>query len=306
MGISRLKRLLSEALTRAFNTNQIQLFGRVVYPNLDLYELTGYPKNCTIPRKDAADELVSFFFDINKYPQFIELIIKTEHSGFKGEPVVIHNLKQIFKEVEECGFTYDTKLGKLLKKESNEKRNDWGFLEEGKVYNFCFASIDICGNSKLVRKYDGAKVKETYKYFKNMVVKAVENRNGRIWSWEGDGGLLVFHLNDSVNDAVFTSIEIMSSLLLMNSSLNLLGEDIVVRVGINAGDAEYKKDTQSIISDSIEIAKNIEKNHTIPSTISLSKNSFQHINSVIRGSFTEKEVNGLGVYQLELPIRSTN
>ncbi|HNZ27965.1 MAG TPA: hypothetical protein PLG34_10180 [Spirochaetota bacterium] len=303
MGISRLKRLLTEALSQAFTVDRLQLFGREIIKNLDLHELTGFPPNCSIPRKDAANELVEYLFEINKTIQLIHLIINTSQNGFKSEKYEFQNLKLIINEMKECGYEYNQNLNKIVKIEKNEKRNDWGFLEDGKSYNFCFVSVDICGNSKLVRKYDGAKIKESYKIFKSLVVKAVESRNGRIWSWEGDGGLLVFHLDDFVDSAVLASIDIMTSLIVFNSTMNLLGEDIIIRMGINVGGAEYKKEVDSIISDSIELAKKIEKNHTTPQTVSISKNSYQHVNSALRNYFREKEINGMTIYQLSFPIK---
>lgn len=303
MGISRLKRLLTEALSQAFTAEKLQLFGREIIQNLDLYELTGFPPNCSIPRKDAANELVEYLFEINKITQLIQLIIQTAKIGFKSENYEFPNLRLIMNEIKESGYEYNQNLKKVVKIERNEKRNDWGFLEEGKVYNFCFVSADICGNSKLVRKYDGAKIKESYKIFKSFVVKSVESRNGRIWSWEGDGGLLVFHLDDFVESAVLASIDIMSSLIVFNSTMNLLGEDIIIRMGINVGGVEYKKEVDAIISESIELAKKIEKAHTTPQTLSLSKNSYQHVNSTLRNYFKEKEINGMTIYQLSFPIK---
>ncbi|HQJ06093.1 MAG TPA: hypothetical protein PLI57_06920, partial [Spirochaetota bacterium] len=72
---------------------------------------------------------------------------------------------------------------------------------------------------------------------------------------------------------------------------------------INVGGAEYKKEVDSIISDSIELAKKIEKNHTTPQTVSISKNSYQHVNSALRNYFREKEINGMTIYQLSFPIK---
>jgi len=302
LGISKLKRLLSDAISRAFMTQDIQLFGREIDKNLDLYELTGFPRGCSIPRKDAADQIVDYFFNTKRISHLLELIIKVHKFGFKGEKVIIHNINHIIKEMNECGYQYKSDLEKVVFSESSGKRTDWGFLEEGKSYNFCFISIDICGNSKLVRKYDSYHIKETYKNFKNLITKCILSRNGRIWSWEGDGGLVAFLLDDFVNNAVFTSIDILNSLIIFNATENFLNEDINIRIGINAGQAEYKKSTNLINSDSIELTKEIEKKHTEKSTISISRHTYQYVNALIREFMVEKEINGLSVYQLKLPI----
>lgn len=283
-------------------TPQIQLFGRELDKNLDLYELTGFPKGCSIPRKDAAEQVVDYFFSTKRINLLLELIINIHKSGFKGEEVIIHNIKDILKEMEECGYEYKNDLSKVVFSENKGKRTDWGFLQEGKSYNFCFVSIDICGNSTLVRKYDSYHIKETYNNFKKLVSNSILSRNGRIWSWEGDGGLVAFLLDDFVNSAIFTSIDILNSLIKFNAIENFLNEDISIRIGINAGHAEYKKDTNLITSDAIEFTKIIEKKHTEKSSISISRHTYQYINALIREFMIEKEINGLNVYQLKLPI----
>lgn len=308
MGISRLKKLLSETLSRTFDTRDLQLFVRGIERNLDLYDLTGFLQNYTIPRKDAAEAVVDYFFRTKKVLKFLNLIVFTSKRGFKGENITFDGFGAILKEMEECGYKYSPELKKvvLINSDGNEKRNDWGFLEENKIYNFCFASVDICGNSKLVRKYDGTLIKETYKNFKKFVSSVVEYRKGRIWRWEGDGGLYVFHLNDFVKDSILTSIEIMSSMTLFNATANLLGEDLKIRIGINAGEAEYKNDASLIISDAIQKTGEIEKKYTIPETISISKHTAVHIDASIKNYFIETEVNGLNLYQIKIPIRREN
>jgi class 3 adenylate cyclase len=305
LGISRLKRLISEDLSRAFTTRELQGFIRNIDRNLDLYELTGYKKDAPIPRKDAAKEVVDYLVETKRLHKLLDLIIYTSQNGFKGEGVTFFGLKTILKEMEECGYKYRGDLKKVVYIEKNlEKRNDWGFLEDGKVYNFCFVSVDICGNSKLVREYDSLLIKDTYKNFKKMVCTSVESRKGRIWSWEGDGGLLVFHLDDFVNQSILACVDIVSSMPVFNATSNMLGEDIRIRIGLNAGSAEYKNDTASITSDSIEETRCIEKKHTEPATISISKHTVQYIDMLLRNNFIFKDINGMDLYQLRLPIRS--
>ena len=304
LGVSRLKRLLIEDLSRTFDTHNLELFIRSIDRNLDLYELTGFTPKTTIPRKDAAKVVVDYFFETKNFVKLINFIIYTSLNDFRGEKVIFNGLKFILKEVEELGYQYSPNFKKIVIMEKTKvKRNDWGFLEECKIYNFCFVSIDISGNSKLVRKYDNALIKDTYNTFKKMVTATVESRKGRIWSWEGDGGLLVFHLEDFVNNAILTAIDIMTSMIVFNATSNLLNEDVHIRIGINAGTAEYKTQTSSITSDSLEEAKNIEKRHTEIDTISISKHTVLHLNTTIRNYLTEKNLNGVSIYQLKIPFR---
>jgi hypothetical protein len=302
LGYSRLKRLITEDLTRAFNTNEFKKFCNTIEPGFDLYKLTGYPAHLNIPIKDAAKQAVEYFHKSNKIINLLDAIIKSVTVGFKGEKVVFNNVKPILFEMKECGLEYNSKLNKVVKLEQNGKRNDCGYLKENNLYNFCFVSIDICGNSNYVRKYDSNLIQKTYLNFKKLVQNCVEKRNGRIWTWEGDGGLAVFHVDDFVNKAVLAGIEILSNLPIFNCTSNYLDDDLTIRIGINAGEAEYKNNPEMINSEAITEAKRIEKSHTVPMSISINPHVVQNIDITIRNHFITEEINGKCICQLKLPL----
>lgn len=305
MGLHRLKRLLVDDMTRSFTTSELQHFlDRVNGSNLSLYSLTGYPANSTIPGREAAKQIVDYCHKVNKFTRLLDSFVNVAREGFRGESVHFNNIKQIVKEMANCGYVYRRDLKKVVKVDSRTKRNDWGFLEENKIYNFCFVSVDICGNSRLVRKYDNSSIRSTYLNFKKMVNRIVESHNGRIWSWEGDGGLLAFHIKDIVNDALFASIELLSSMPVFNATQNYLNEPIKIRIGINGGAARYKGETATITSDAVEKARDIEKHYTKTMTISISKHTFQHVHVILRKYFQENGDDGESIYRLVLPIRS--
>ncbi|MCG8571581.1 MAG: hypothetical protein MJB14_15705 [Spirochaetes bacterium] len=275
----------------------------MIKPELNLYDLTGYPSNSIIPSREAASQVVEYFYKIDKFTQFLNLYIHLAQTGFKGEIVALNNIKKVIKEMSNSGYYYRNDLKKVVKVEKDTLRNDWGFLETEKIYNFCFASVDICGNSRLVRNYDHELIRRTYLNYKNLVITAVEKRNGRIWSWEGDGGLISFHIKDTVNDAVLAAYEIISSMTVFNATMNYLNENLCIRIGINSGSARYKSITSTISSDAIDRVREIEKKHTLPMTISISQHTFVHVNAILRKYFNSQVINGETIYQLQLPIR---
>jgi len=162
--------------------------------------------------------------------------------------------------------------------------------------------IDICRNTKLVRKYDQELIRQTYINFKQYIKNIIEAYNGRIWIWEGDGGLVVFHIKDFINQAILSAIKILSNIPVFNLTLNALDDDLQIRIAMNSGTTEFKKDIMTIDSDTIIEVKKIEKDHTSPMTISVSKHTYQHINLNIRKYLEKKIINNLEVYQLKIPL----
>ncbi len=302
MGITRLKRLIAEDLYRAFTLSELKKFCWIVQSDLDLYKITGYTENLSIPIKEAAVNVVEYFHETKKLIPLLNLIIHSAKVGFKGEKVVFPGIKGILHEMQECGYKYNPELNKIIIIEKHGKRTDWGFLEEGLNYNFSFMSIDICDNSKLFQKYDTSIIRLTYQNFKNLIKSIIEKRDGRIWNWEGDGGVAAFHIKDYINQSILSAIDILSALPVFNTTSNYIDDDIIVRIGINTGDAEYKNDIDMIDSDSINKTKIIEKKHTYPMSISITYNTFQNLDSAIKKFFTNEIINGKSIYNLKMPL----
>jgi hypothetical protein len=302
MGITRLKKLIADELTRNFNTDQLKKFSTSIQQNIDFHKLTGYPPHISIPTREAAKQIVNYFYKNNQFLNLLNLLFKYTKIAFFGKKISLKNSKAIFFEFNECGFKFDQNLNQIIKFDRNNIRNDWGFLNEGNIYSFCFVSVDICGNSRLVRTYDNINVKKTYQNF-NQLVKTIANEfNGRIWSWEGDGGLITFHINEFINDAILTAIKIISNMPYFNCVLSMIEEDIKIRIGINAGEAEYKTDIQKIHSEAMNLVREIEKSYTEPMTISITKHTLQYADLLIRSYFKELIINEKKIYQLQFPL----
>jgi class 3 adenylate cyclase len=306
LGINRLTKLLAEDLSRAFTTTELRKFCEQIQRNIDLYSLTGYPTTGDVPRFDAATSLVDYFYKTNRLNTLLNTYMHASMYGFKGEKVVFSNIKQILQEMSESGYQYNRELNKFVIVEKKIKRTDWGFLEDGNFYDFCFVSVDICGNTKLVRKYDANLIQNTYLELMKSISEIILRRDGRIWVWEGDGGLLVFHLKDFVNQAIYSSIEILSTMPAFNATKNYIDDDLQIRIGINAGKTEYKKDNRTIQSDAIKEVKIIEKSYTSPMTISITPQTYQYIDSIIKRYLVKKTIQDKTIYQLKIPLLGEN
>lgn len=303
MGIARLKRLIAEDLYRSFTTAELQKIVADIDSKINLHSLTGYPENANIPRKEASDIILDYFHKSGNLPSFLTVYMTMSEKGYRGEKPIFHNLKIVRKELEECGYSYNETLKKIISKDADSA--GWGFLEENTVYNFCFVSVDICSNSRLIVTYSPEDVHETYSMFRKFVVNFAKKRNGIIWSWEGDGGIVVFHLGDTVNQAVFFAVDLLESMPIFNATLNHInGEDIRIRAGIHAGNAEFRKDTANINSDSIEKVRLVEKKMTDPLSISITQSTFSNVNRVLRNYFRPIEINGETVYRYDVSVKS--
>lgn len=145
-------------------------------------------------------------------------------------------------------------------------------------------------------------IRQTYNNFKNFIKGIIEKRDGRIWNWEGDGGLAAFHIKDFVKNGVLSSIDILSAMPIFNATSNFINEDILIRIGINSGEAEFKNDIMMIDSDAIQKTKLVEKKHTYPMTISITPNTYQHLDSIVKSQFRNETINNENIYILKFPL----
>ena len=156
---------------------------------MKLHKLTGYPSTTIILAKKQVSKSSNIFIK-NQLNSFLSLYYEMSKTGYRGEKPTFHNMKLVIKEFEECGLLWNEQLRKVVYKTAES--SGWGYLQEGTQYNFCFVSVDICANSRLVVTYPAEAIAQTYSLFQTFVTNVQKKRNGVIWSWEGDGGLARF------------------------------------------------------------------------------------------------------------------
>ena len=117
-------------------------------------------------------------------------------------------------------------------------------------------------------------------------MKHIEQYDGRIWYWHGDGGLAVFHDYKGVTDSMMAMINILSYLTVFNLCENQLRpeDDIKLRIGVNYGRAMYNSDTSKISSSDIKLAEDLEKNYAHPNSIAATGIIYQFLQNEIRNS----------------------
>jgi class 3 adenylate cyclase len=86
----------------------------------------------------------------------------------------------------------------------------------------------------------------------------VISRNGRLWSWEGDGALAVFFPGSREKAAVFCGMDILHEVFFYNKLENPLSDPIRLRIGAHIGKVRY-------FDNSLERLKN----ETIKETVKL-------------------------------------
>lgn len=244
---------------------------RRIIPDYDIYKQTGFPKSFAIPNRDAADAIVQDIVERNMFIQFIELLIILREEGLMSKKLHLPYLNEIIREIYDQGYIYDQENRIFVENPKVRKTTNWGTLREGEIYTLAFLGIDIINNTGIVKKYPKDTVEQTYTEFSFIVQNICEKRNGRLWNWEGDGGVAAFFLGKKYQDAVLSSMEILNDMFLYNRTICSLKEHLNFRISIHSGDIEYTGNRNKLLQEEpLIVIQEMEKKYSVKNSICIS------------------------------------
>jgi hypothetical protein len=175
-----------------------------------------------------------------------------------GRPVSIRLLPQIVKELEVLGYRFKEDQGIFIEAGGRGKTKGWGVLREGQLYELSFLRIDTVGNTALVRKYSKRMVVQVYDEVRQMFTKIVEKRDGRLWRWEGDGGIAAFYYGNKNIQAALSGMEMLLELFMYNLFQCPFSSHLQVRLAVHTGPCPFYHNYDRIRSDTLRRLELIE------------------------------------------------
>ncbi|MBN1647352.1 MAG: hypothetical protein JW874_04905 [Spirochaetales bacterium] len=263
---------LANALNSSVDIKTLLHIARtLVSDGYDIYERTGFPASMSIPKKDAINQIINDIIDKNMYLEFISTLIELQESGFKGKQYSIINLRNIVEGIIERGYLWDKELSHFVENSALRKTRDWGFLQDGQEYSMTFMSIDLVKNSSFVKNNPKEMVQKAYSELRSIIQDAILSRNGRLWSWEGDGGIAAFALSDRNSAATLASIDILHKLVFYNGTKNKLHSPLQIRMAAHSGPYEYSNNPEDLgKSETIQQTAKIQHEYTLPDSVTIS------------------------------------
>ena len=283
-----LKNLLIETVSLAIKAKEIDEIGKMLSKGFDLNQLSGKPSNVTIPPRLSATILVEYMVEKNKTAELIKLLAELDNSTILGRTLCIDGIDYFLQQLTQNGYVYDIRKRKVLPlKEDPQELPNWGALKEGKNYLVTVLSLDIVGNSELVKKHGVKTMKKVYTQLWKFLRHHLSHFDGRIWNWAGDGGILAFTFKNQIERSVLFSFEVQRTISLFNIDLNNPIEDpIKLRIGVHHGKLIYHTDTGKIVSEVINLAAHLEKQAAEPGYISITDTVYKGLNKKFQSLFT--------------------
>jgi hypothetical protein len=233
-----------KSLAEAMDVRSMNHLARSLIHGYDLYDRTRIPRSMAIPNIDAAKQILLDMQKENLLLNFVQTMISWQEEGRMGKRYQFNYLSDILKELASIGFLYDRSNQTFIENSNIRKTKNWGSLTPGELYSLAFLGIDIIGNSRLVKKYPKELIESCYADFQEIIVESINKREGRVWLWEGDGGIITFYKSNKQQAAVLSAIDILNEIFLYNKLYSELDEEIEVRLCIHCGELEYSDDAE--------------------------------------------------------------
>jgi class 3 adenylate cyclase len=273
------------ALSQAMPVELMQSIARMIIPNYDIYERSGFPSSIHMPRVDAARHILKDFASEGLLVKFVETLVHVSSEGYMGKPVRMPMLPRIISQVEELGFRYSGEEGMFVEAGVSAHTMGWGTLREGRTYEFALLRMDIVGNSEMVRRYTREQIAAAYAVVRDLATGRVEKRGGRIWGWEGDGCLAAFYFQDKTIQATLCGMDLVHELFVFNLLGRRLPEPVLVRLAVHAGPCRFEKSVKESGGDTIRRAELLESRFTPPGCLTVSPGVFTDLGSKLAPLF---------------------
>lgn len=282
---SRLRNLCIRALTQSMDVKTMVALTRRVVGSYDLHERCGFPRSVAIPNRDAAAQIVEDMISGSNFLQFVGLLIDVNRKGFVGRKIPIRGIDHIVAEVMDAGMVYDPETHSFVEVSGRRQTTNWGVIREGDVHTFGFLRFDIVGNSRLVREYEEPVVMKAYGDLRDIIQTIIERRNGRLWSWEGDGGLAAFFTDEVNSAAALSGMEILNEMVLYNALQCPLDEPLRLRLAAHSGTSEYRSSVEDIQSATVKKVYQVEAHLTQPNSLTVTDTVFYSLDPLLESWF---------------------
>jgi class 3 adenylate cyclase len=265
-----LENLVVRTLSHSLSVDLMIRIARKIIPDYDIHERSGFPPNIPVPRVDAARQIFTDMLQAGSFLKLVEALIDVHYNGEMGRPIRIQFLDRIVAEVEAQGYRYSTTEKVFLEAARREKTMGWGTLRDGNTYEFALLRADIVGNAKIVRSYASDVVRGAFDRVRELIRRNVEKRNGRVWNWEGDGGLAAFYFMDKNIMATLCAMEVIHELFFFNLLQSKLPEALDVRLAVHAGPCKLLSGGKDTSSETIRRVELLESKFTKPGSLTVS------------------------------------
>ena len=182
-------------------------------------------------------------------------------------------------------------------------KNGWKNISENNDFAFSIMFIEFDGIEEMKKKYGVTNLKTAINTFKNYILRHIELFGGKIWIWNGFGGIILFPFNGNECKSVFSGFRLMLYKHIYDIEESIFPNFISFRIALHLGNINYKeKNTGKIISNPINYIFHLGRKFTKPGNFFLTEDVFNYSPEPLKPFFTlNKNFEGKSIYKMKLP-----
>lgn len=278
-------------LYRSLGMELVLRMAKSFIPGYDVNRSMGFPPSVPVPAQEAAQRVVLDLCDAGYLLELVEWLVRADGQGIMGKQIPVIGLEDIVDSMADSGYLLDQESGLFYEDPRRQRTPSWGRLKVGQEYPITLLKMDIVRNSRLVRGNSRSGIQSAYDQLRESTRRIAEKRRGRIWLWEGDGGIVAFHYAHPAMSAVLSGMELLNDLAVYNLTGNPLDRDIQVRVAVHAGFVHYTEDSASLLREEcVKEVTEIEERWTPPGSMAVSASIAPHVDGIIKDSLRPLDV----------------
>jgi len=113
----------------------------------------------------------------------------------------------------------------------------------------------------------------------------VERRDGRIWHWEGDGGIAAFLFGAKNVQASLAGMEMLLELFMYNLLHSAFAADLHVRLAVHTGPCQFLGNFKEIRSDTLRRLETLESRYAATDSLILSPGVYSDLGTKLESFF---------------------
>ncbi len=159
---------------------------------------------------------------------------------------------------------------------------------------YSFFSVDICDHSRLVKTSRRADAGRALNGFRKLVEAKVTAHFGQVPKWAGDGGIALFHGENSETRAAEAAMAVLNNMRSFNERQNKMEEPIEVRIAVHTGFFELPEDPGNLHDESINTVVELE-GRTPQDCVCVTQDVYKELPADLKSAFHESGERAEGV-----------
>lgn len=287
---ARVRTLAARALAESMDVKTMIHLIRRLFGTYDLHERTGFPRSVPIPNRTAARQIIDDLVASERFIDFVALLLEVERLGMEGRKYRFPRLTGIVNEILESGYRFDAETRTFVEDTAIRTTRNWGVLKEGETYIMAFLGIDVVANSMLVREHGQGVMSRLYGVLREMITAVAEKRNGRLWGWEGDGGIAAFTFEEQNQRATLAGIELINEVFIYNHTDCPIDGGLHVRATVHNGPCAYSDSGTELQAETVKRVWEIDSAHGVPDTLVVTDSVYPSLNRPIASKLNRLKI----------------